>query len=109
MKNDELDMSRIEFNIYTNIVADFSEYYNNRMKVYESVLKYLSSVSRQFFITTDNVKVYEDYKKWCEDNNFTPFKQKSFAKFINSCGFELVRTCKGSGTNKVTWFTYSEV
>lgn len=104
--SNELDIKKIEYGIYSHIMQDFAEYFNNRMNVYSGVTAYLSSITKQHFndITTD--EVYKEYKQYCENNNLVCLKPKSFGRVMNGmCGFETTRK-KVKG---VYYYYYQEV
>ena len=57
---DKLDVKEIEFGIYSYIMQDFAEYFNNRMNVYKGVVMYLDNITNHHLITTKhfvNVKI----------------------------------------------------
>lgn len=98
---DKLDVKEIEYEIYSYIMQDFAEYFNNRMNVYKGVVNYLDTITNHHLITTTTDNIYEEYKTFCERENISCLTPKSFAKVMTGmCGFIITRTSHRNGKDK---------
>lgn len=98
---DKLDVKDIEYGIYSYIMQDFAEYFNNRMNVYKGVVNYLDTITNHHLITTTTDNIYNEYKTFCERENISCLTPKSFAKVMTGmCGFIITRTSHRNGKDK---------
>lgn len=52
MIDDRLDIKNIEYGIYSYIMQDFAEYFNNRMNIYKGVVNYLDTITMKHLNNT---------------------------------------------------------
>ena len=98
---DKIDVKEIEYGIYSYIMQDFAEYFNNRMNVYKGIVNYLDSITNHHLITTTTDNIYNEYVDFCKRSNISCLTPKSFAKVMTGmCGFTITRTSHRNGKDK---------
>lgn len=109
MIDDKLNIKDIEFGIYSYIMQDFAEYFNNRMNIYKGVVNYLNSITMKHFNNTTTDNIYNEYTKYCEREKISCLTAKSFAKVMTGmCGFTITRTSHRNGKEKREYEFYYE-
>lgn len=107
--NDKLDVKEIEFGIYSYIMQDFAEYFNNRMNVYKGVVNYLDTITQKHINNTTTDNIYNEYKAYCEHEKISCLTPKSFARVMTGmCGFTITRTSHRNGKEKREYEFYYE-
>lgn len=96
-----INVSKIEKDIYYDICTDFAEYCTNRLNVYSGIIEFLKTTSIETLLSTPRDIIYQLYAKNCVDNSLNCLQPKSFAKaMVGLCGFECIRIKKqGVSTN----------
>lgn len=93
MIDDRLDIKNIEYGIYSYIMQDFAEYFNNRMSIYKGVVNYLDTITMKHLNNTTTDNIYNEYVEYCKREKISCLTPKSFAKVMTGmCGFTITRT-----------------
>lgn len=109
MIDERLDIKNIEYGIYSYIMQDFAEYFNNRMNVYKGVINYLDTITMKHLNNTTTDDIYNEYVENCKREKISCLNPKSFAKVMTGmCDFTITRTSQRHGKEKREYKTYYE-
>lgn len=83
----KIDVVKIERRIYSNICDNFANWCEMQLKQYNSLLKYLATITIEEMENEHTKVFYENYVKFCEKNGLDVLTQKTLATIMTSIGF----------------------
>lgn len=83
----KIDTIKIEQRIYSNICENFANWCEMQLKQYDSLLKYFATITMEEMENEHTKVFYENYEKFCIENDLNVLPQKALATIMTSIGF----------------------
>lgn len=83
----KIDTVKLEQLIYYNISKNFSRWAEKQLLEYEGILKYLGSITYDKLFNTKNKDIYNEYVKYCKDNNYSYHSRNIFSMSMRDLGY----------------------
>jgi hypothetical protein len=83
----KINIPEIEQKIYYNICSNFANWCEMQLQQYESLLKFLDSITLETMCNTPSPKFYQMYVDFCEKHSYEALTRMLFAKMLSSFGY----------------------
>ena len=84
----KIDVVKIEHQIYSNICDNFANWCEMQLQQYDSLLKYLASITIEEMENEHTKVFYENYVKFCKKNDLDVLPPKTLGLIMTSIGFQ---------------------
>lgn len=88
----KLDIVKIEQDIYEKICAEFADFCEKKLEIYQTVLEFFKVTTVEDIVTLTASEIYAQYEAFCQENNIQPLKKTVFSQIVCRCGFHCFRT-----------------
>lgn len=83
----KINIPEIEQKIYYNICSNFANWCEMQLSQYESLLKFLDSITMEEMTSTLALDFYNNYCSFCTIKKYDILPQKTFARMMTSFGY----------------------